>query len=172
MSLFDHIRKSGKPLPISKAIIHTAIITCFGLITGALIKLLDIYTTNLGNIFSQVSVWIFICTLISVYSNSALRAAVNVFGFCMGMLLTYYITAEMTASVYSLTFVYGWTIFALFSPLMGFCVWYAKGKSWISKIISIGVIIVMLAASIVLFDKIRIADILFAIITGFILFKK
>ena len=100
MGLFDHIRKSGKPLPLSKAIIHTAIITCFGLITGALIKLLDIYTTNLGNIFSQVSVWIFICTLISVYSNSALRAAVNVFGFCMGMLLTYYITAEMTARVY------------------------------------------------------------------------
>ena len=73
-----------------------------------MIKLLDIYTTNLGNIFSQVSVWIFLCTLISVYSNSAIRAAVNVFGFCMGMLLTYYITAEMTASVYSLTFVYGW----------------------------------------------------------------
>ena len=172
MSLFDHIRKSGKSLPLPKAILHTAIITCLGLITGALIKLLDIYTTNLGNIFSQVSVWIFICTLISVYSNSALRAAVNVFGFCIGMLLTYYITEEMTARVYSLTFVYGWTIFALFSPLMGFCVWYAKGKSWISKIISIGVIIVMLAASIVLFDKIRISDILFAIITGFILFKK
>ena len=172
MSLFDHIRKSGKSLPLPKAILHTAIITCLGLITGALIKLLDIYTTNLGNIFSQVSVWIYLCTLISVYSNSAIRAAVNVFGFCMGMLLTYYITAEMTASVYSLTFVYGWTIFALFSPLMGFCVWYSKGKSWVSRIISIGIIIVMLVASIVLFDKIRVSDILFAVLTGFILFKK
>ena len=87
MGLFDHIRKSGKPLPLSKAIIHTAIITCFGLITGALIKLLDIYTTNLGNIFSQVSVWIFICTLISVYSNSALSTEVDVVGMCCGMLM-------------------------------------------------------------------------------------
>ena len=171
MSRFSHIRKSGQPIPLSKAILHTAIIACLGLMTGALIKLLDIYTTNLGNIFSQVSVWIFLCTLISVYSNSAIRAAVNVFGFCMGMLLTYYITAEMTASVYSLTFVYGWTIFALFSPLMGFCVWYSKGKSWVSRIISIGIIIVMLVASIVLFDKIRVSDILFAVLTGFILFK-
>ena len=171
MSLFSHIRKSEQPIPLSKAILHTAIITCLGLMAGALIKLLDIYTTNLGNIFSQVSVWIFLCTLISVYSNSAIRAAVNVFGFCMGMLLTYYITAEMTASVYSLTFVYGWTIFALFSPLMGFCVWYSKGKSWVSRIISIGIIIVMLVASIVLFDKIRVSDILFAVLTGFILFK-
>ena len=51
MSLFSHIRKSGQPIPLSKAILHTAIITCLGLMTGALIKLLDIYTTNLGNIF-------------------------------------------------------------------------------------------------------------------------
>ena len=32
MSLFDHIRKSGKSLPLPKAILHTAIITCLGLI--------------------------------------------------------------------------------------------------------------------------------------------
>ena len=55
----SHIRKSGQPIPLSKAILHTAIITCLGLMTGALIKLLDIYTTNLGNIFSQVSVGFF-----------------------------------------------------------------------------------------------------------------
>lgn len=172
MSLFDHIRKSGQPIPLSKAINHTAIITCLGLIVGVLIKLFDIYTTNLGNIFSQVSVWIFLCTLISVYSNTAMRAAVNVFSFCMGMLLAYYITAEMTASVYSHSIAYGWIMFALFCLPMGFCTWYAKGKSWISKIISIGIMIVMLAVSIVLFNKIRISDILFTGLAGFILFKK
>ena len=172
MAFFNRIRKSGQTIPLSKAIIHTTIITCLGLIVGVLIKLLDIYTTNLGNIFSQMSVWIFICTLISVYSNSAVRAAVNVFGFCIGMLLTYYITAEMTASVYSPLIAYGWTIFAFLCPLMGFLVWYAKGKRWVSKMISIGIIIVMLVAAVVLFDKIRISDILFAGLTGFILFKR
>lgn len=172
MSLFDHIRKHEQITALSKAILHTAIITCLGLITGVLIKLLDIYTTNIGNIFSQVSVWIFLCTSISVYSKTAFRAAVNVFGFCMGMLLTYYITAEITASSYSNSIAYGWAIFALFCPLMGFCVWHAKRKNWISRIISIGIIIVMLVASIVLFDKIRVSDILFAVLTGFILFKK
>ena len=129
MSLFSHIRKSGQPIPLSKAILHTAIITCLGLMTGALIKLLDIYTTNLGNIFSQVSVWIFLCTLISVYSNSAIRAAVNVFGFCMGMLLTYYITAEMTASVYSLTFVYGGRYSLYFLRVWDFAFGTRKGKA-------------------------------------------
>ena len=140
--------------------------------TGALIKLLDIYTTNLGNIFSQVSVWIFLCTLISVYSNSAIRAAVNEFGFCMGMLLTYYITAEMTASVYSLTFVYGWTIFALFSPLMGFCVWYSKGKSWVSRDnLYWNYYSNACGFNRTVLIKSEYPDILFAVLTGFILFK-
>lgn len=88
------------------------------------------------------------------------------------MLLAYYITAEMTSSVYSYIFICGWTIFALFSPVMGFCVWYAKGKHWISTVISIGIIVTMLVAAIVLFDKLRISDILFTLLTGFILFKK
>lgn len=172
MNILDHIRKSGQKIPLSKAVIHTVIITCLGIVIGVLIKLFDIYTTNLGNIFSQVSVWFFLCTLISIYSSTAMRAAANVFCFCIGMLLAYYTTAEMTASIYSHSIAYGWAVFALLSPAMGFSVWYAKGKSWISKIISIGIIIATLLTAIILFDKIRISDILFAVLTGFVLFKK
>lgn len=172
MVLLNGVRKADKQISFSKSIRHTALISCVGLVLGMIIKLLDIYTTNLGNIFSQMSVWIFLCTLIAIYSSTAKRAAVNVFGFCAGMLITYYITAKLTASVYSTLFIYGWAIFALFSPLMGFCVWYAKGKVWISKIISVCIIIVMLVAAIVLFDKIRMTDIAFAILTIVFLFKK
>ena len=42
MSLFDPIRKSGQPITFSKAIIHFVLISCLGLITGVLIKLLDL----------------------------------------------------------------------------------------------------------------------------------
>jgi hypothetical protein len=172
MVLLNGVRKADRLISFSKAIGHTALISCAGLVLGVITKLLDIYTTNLGNIFSQMSVWIFLCTLIAIYSSTAERAAVNVFGFCAGMLIAYYITAELTASFYSTLFIYGWILFALFSPLMGFSVWYAKGKVWISKIISVCIIIVMLSAAIVLFDKIRIADIAFAILTSVFLFKK
>ena len=171
MELLNRIRKPNRKTPLFKAVVHTALLFCLGLIVGAIIKLLDIYTTNLGNIFSQMSVWVFLCTLISIYSSTAGRGAVNVFCFCFGMLSAYYVTAEMTESVYSHIFVYGWAVFALFSPLMGFCVWYAKGKSWISKIITAGIIILTLAAAIVLFDKIRISDIGFVILTGLALLK-
>lgn len=134
--------------------------------------MLDIYTTNLGNIFSQMSVWIFLCTVIAVLSSTPFRAAVNVFLFCIGMLVTYYITAELTSSVYSTLFIYGWTVFALLSPALGFCTWYAKGKGFLSKSIVAGIILVMLAAAVILFDKIRVADIVFAVLTGFVLLKK
>lgn len=171
MDVLNHIRKPERRTLTAKAMFHTAVILSLGMSSGVIIKLFDIYTANLGNVFSQISVWFFLCTILAVYSSTAKRAAVNVFSFCSGMLFTYYITAEVIESVYSLAFVYGWTLFDLFSPAMGFTAWYAKGKGLTSKIISIGIVIVMLVASSVLFDKIRLSDIVFAVLTGFILLK-
>ena len=39
-----------------------------GLLLGALSRIFDIYTQNLGNIFSQMAIWILLGTLISIYS--------------------------------------------------------------------------------------------------------
>lgn len=41
-----------------------------GLILGTVSRLLDIYTENLGNIFSQMAIWILFGVLISIYSSS------------------------------------------------------------------------------------------------------
>lgn len=168
----NRIRTPVRKVQFSKAVLHTVVIAGTGILLGAVAKMLDIYTTNLGNIFSQMSVWIFLCTVIAVLSSTPFRAAVNVFLFCIGMLVTYYITAELTSSVYSTLFIYGWTVFALLSPALGFCTWYAKGKGFLSKSIVAGIILVMLAAAVILFDKIRVADIVFAVLTGFVLLKK
>ena len=47
---------------------------CFGLLIGFISRLLDIFTTNLGEIFSQMAIWILLGTLISIYSKTvALR---------------------------------------------------------------------------------------------------
>lgn len=170
--LWNNIRIPHRTTPFTKALFHTGLITAAGLLLGIAAKLLDIHTSNLGNIFSQMSVWIFLCTLLAVYSSTPKRAAVNVFLFCAGMLAAYYLTAELTASVYSTLFLYGWIVFALFSPAMGFCAWYAKGKGLLSKIITAGIIIVLLAAAVILFDKIRVADIVFALLISIVLLKK
>ncbi|MEE0898415.1 MAG: hypothetical protein U0L88_12420 [Acutalibacteraceae bacterium] len=45
-----------------------------GLILGIISRLLDIYTENLGNIFSQMAIWILFGVLISIYSSSKKKA--------------------------------------------------------------------------------------------------
>lgn len=172
MNLLNKIRIPNRKTPFPKALFHTVLIAEVGVFLGVIAKLLDIYTSNLGNIFSQMSVWIFLCVVIAVLSSTPFRAAINVFSFCIGMLVAYYITAELTSSVYSMLFIYGWTVFAFLSPALGFCTWYAKGKGLISKIIFVCIILVMLLAAAILFDKIRAADIVFTVLTGFILLKK
>ena len=143
-----------------KKILNPHWMFCIGLILGIISRLLDIYTQNLGEIFSQMAIWILLGTLISIYSKTKKMAMMNIFPFCIGMLITYYIVAIITHGVYSRSFIIGWTIFALCSPIFAFFTWMAKEKGIIPKIISIGIIIVCVLSSIILFDKLRIYDFL------------
>ena len=165
------IRRPQKRIPLNRAVIYSMGIMACGLITGVGVKLMDIYTVHLGNIFSQMSVWIFLCSVLAVYSSTPRRAAVNVFLFCAGMLLTYYLTAEGMHSPYSMTFVYGWSVFSLFSPLLAFFTWYAKGKGAVSRLLTAGIVVVLLVMAVLLFDRIRISDLVFAVLTAAILMK-
>ena len=146
---------------------------CIGLILGIISRLLDIYTQNLGEIFSQMAIWILLGTLISIYSKTKKMAMMNIFPFCIGMLITYYIVAIITHGVYSRSFIIGWTIFALCSPMFAFFTWMAKEKGIIPKIISIGIIIVCVLSSIILFDKLRIYDFLIdGLLIYYLFFKR
>lgn len=91
-----------------------------GLALGAVSRLFDLYTQNLGNIFLQMAIWILFGVLISIYSSAPKKAMLNVFPFCIGMLITYYFAAFMTDGVYSNTIVLGWTVFALCSPVLAY----------------------------------------------------
>lgn len=78
---------------MKKMIMNPLAMLCFGLLIGLVSRLLDIYTTDLGEIFSQMAMWILLGTLISIYSKTAKKAMLNVLTFCLGMLFTYYLTA-------------------------------------------------------------------------------
>lgn len=169
--MLERIRRPQKRIPLNRAVIYSMGIMACGLITGVGVKLMDIYTVHLGNIFSQMSVWIFLCSVLAVYSSTPRRAAVNVFLFCAGMLLTYYLTAEGMHSPYSMTFVYGWSVFSLFSPVLAFFTWYAKGKGTVSRLLTAGIVVVLLVLAVLLFDRIRISDLVFAVLTAAILMK-
>lgn len=143
-----------------------------GLMLGGISRLLDIYTQNLGNMFSEFAIWILLGTIISIYSESKKKAMLNILPFCIGMLITYYIVAALTNGVYSKTFIIGWSIFALLSPIMAYFAWMTKEKGIFSKMISIGIVLTSVLSSIVLFDKLRIYDFIIDLILIYILFFK
>lgn len=139
-----------------------------GLCLGIISRLLDIYTQNLGNIFSQMAIWILFGVLISIYSKTKRKAMLNVLLFYIGMLITYYFVAFITNGVYSSTYIIEWSIFALCSPVMAYFAWMSKEKGLFAKIISI--VIVSILSSIILFDRLRIYDYIINLILIYILF--
>ena len=58
-----------------------------GMAIGVASRLFDIYFVNLGELFSQMAIWILIGTLISIYSPTRKAAMLNIFPFCIAMLL-------------------------------------------------------------------------------------
>ena len=107
-----------------------------GLVLGVIGRLLDIYTQNLGNMFSQMAIWILFGVLISIYSKTKKQAMRNILPFCIGMLVTYYFVAFISKGVFP-------------------------------KIISIGIVLVSIVSSVILFDGLRVYDF---IINGFMIY--
>ena len=158
---------------MKKIILNPISMFVIGLLLGIISRFLDIYTQNLGNIFSSMAIWILFGTLISIYSESKKKAMLNIFPFCIGMLLTYYVVAMITKGVYSNIFIIGWTVFAFFSPLLAYFTWIAKEKGILPKIISTGIILVSIFSSIILFDGFRIYDfIIDGLLIYFLFIKK
>lgn len=145
----------------------------FGLFIGTAARLFDIYCQMLGEIFSQLSVWILLGTLIAVYSPTKKAAMLNIFPFCIGMLLTYYATVVLTRGVYGKSFIIGWTLFAFLSPVMAYFAWMVKQRGVFPKIIGAGIVLVAVLSGIVLFDRLRIYDIIIdGLLVYFIFFKR
>ncbi len=141
-----------------------------GLLLGVVSRLLDIYTQNLGNIFSQMAIWILIGTLIAIYSDTKKKAMLNILPFCTGMLITYYFVAFVTKGVYSNIYIIAWTAFALLSPIMAYFAWLSKEKGIFPMILRVGIIAVSLLSSIVFFDRLRVYDFIIAAALIYFLF--
>ena len=143
-----------------------------GAVLGIFSKLFDIYSEILGNIFSEFSIWILLGTLISIYSDTKKKAMLNIFPFCIGMLLMYYLIAEFTNSVYGFSFIKGWTIFACFSPIFAYFAWLSKEKGFFSKLICFGIIGVSVFCSLFLFRQNIYDFIINVFLIYFLLIKK
>ena len=73
---------------------------------------------------------------ISIYSNSAIRASINVFAFFIGMVASYYLYSNYIAGFFPRSYAVIWFGFTAVSPLLSFACWYARGKSKLALILS------------------------------------
>ena len=98
---FEKIRKQIKNVSFNKQIVITLGVILLGFLLGVLQKWIDstsgsnlpliLQQLDIGNYFGRLAIWILLGTIISVYSESPLRAAINTFMFFISMLAGYYI---------------------------------------------------------------------------------
>ena len=120
-----------------------------------------------------MAIWILFGVLISIHSKTEKKAMINIFPFCIGLLITYYFVAFIRKGVYSNIFILGWTLFAFCSPILAYFTWKTKENGFFPKIKSFGIILVSITSTIVLFDRLRFYDfIINGIMIYYLFFKK
>lgn len=137
-TFLNNIRTADRSLTIRRQIINTICIFVFGAVLGTVSKWLDCTASNelprwiseldLRNFFSRISIWLFIGTAVSIYSKTPLRAAVNVFIFFAGMLISYYAYTKFIAGFFPVSYILIWVVLTLLSPVLAAVCWYARGK--------------------------------------------
>ena len=164
---------------MKKYILNPISLFFIGAILGIISKLLDIlfvgnlFMMTLGYMFSDLPIWVLLGILISIYSDTRKKAMINIFPFCIGMLISYYVTAELTNAVYSWNFIKGWTIFSCLSPLFAYFTWKTIEEGLFAKFISIGLILVTIIGNYILVRTFTIPDlIIIPIIVYFLFIKK
>lgn len=138
----------------SQIIITLGIIT-LGFLLGILQKWIDgtggsnlpliLQQLDIGNYFGRLAIWILLGTIISVYSESPLRAAINTFIFFISMLAGYYLYCNYVLGFLPRTYMMMWMVIAFASFFMAYICWYVKGNGTIAVIISSVIIGILFA---------------------------
>ena len=140
INFLNDIRNAENPISNNRKLINTIAILFLGIALGTFSKYLDFRQTELpgvlmaingvldiGNFLGRFAIWILIALCISIYSNSAIRASINVFAFFIGMVASYYLYSNYIAGFFPRSYAVIWFGFTAVSPLLSFACWYAGG---------------------------------------------
>ena len=149
IKLLNDIRNAENSISNNSKIINTIVVLFLGIALGTFSKYLDFRQAELPcvlmaideafdihNFLGRFAIWVLIALCISIYSNSAIRASVNVFAFFVGMVASYYLYSNYIAGFFPRSYAMIWFRFTAVSPLLAFVCWYARGKSKLAFILS------------------------------------
>ena len=152
----NDIRSAENPISGNRKIINTIAVLFLGIALGTFSKFLDFRQTELPsvlmaidgaldvhNFLGRFEIWVLIALCISIYSNSAIRASVNVFEFFAGMVASYYLYSNYVAGFFPRSYAMIWFGFTMISPFLAFVCWYAKGKSRPAFMLSVLILAVL-----------------------------
>ena len=154
-TFFEKIRKPRKNVPLNRQVSITLGVILFGFGLGIFQKWIDgtasstfpniLQQLDIGNYFGRLAIWILLATIISVYSESPLRAAINTFFFFISMLAGYYLYCNFILGFLPRIYMMMWIVIAFASFFMAYICWYAKGEGIIAIFISSMIMGVLLA---------------------------
>ena len=149
IKILNDIKNAENSISNNRKLINTMAILFLGIALGFFSKYLDFRQAELpgvlmaingvldiSNFLGRFAIWVLIALCISIYSNSAIRASINVFVFFVGMVASYYLYSNYIAGFFPRSYAMIWFGFTAVSPLLAFVCWYAKGKSKLAFILS------------------------------------
>ena len=146
MKVFSSEIRRPVNMSLWRSFLNSTLVLIVGVILGIISKLLDETPSNLlpyilkdldlRNFFSRIGIWIFLAVMISVYSKSPLRSAINVFLFFAGMLGSYYLYTIFVAGFFPKSYMMLWITITIISPFLAFVCWYTKARGIIGILIS------------------------------------
>ena len=179
------MRHKKKTISFNKQIINTVAILFLGIALGVFSKFLDTTASNalpfifgvldIRNFLGRFAIWVLIALCISIYSNSSIRAAINVFLFFVGMVTSYYIYSKFVAGFFPKSYAIIWIGFTVISPLLAFACWYAKGTGKLAFVLSAMILAVLFHMSFVYgnsYFEMRSVLELIVFICGFVVLKR
>lgn len=109
-----------------------------GAILGLLAKILDnpsYFNPIFTNIGDRLGIWVFVATLLSVFSYSPKLAAVKVFAFLGSMLTVYYVYTTLFLNFFPEREIIFWSMCLVITPVCAYIMWYARGSGFFSNTI-------------------------------------
>jgi hypothetical protein len=110
------------------------IILC-GALLGLVSKAMDSVSV-VGDITTEIGVWIFLASILTLLCKTPITTAVNTLLFFLAMLAAYYLYGNFVLGFFPHAYFHSWLLLTFLTPVGGFLLWFAHGRNLVSNAIA------------------------------------